>query len=189
MCYPIQLHHAIIGLVLLPTCPLSFDERDNFVEDLRENLDSIISPPSSSSSSSSTPSPSSSVPFNRDPQQQLRNHSPTKPFPFFNSHFSSLPSSVVNTPLISQRRGSMQSLSSSPFTERAKKVVPFLSQRRGSLSDIRTASFTEKKAENMVSYEEMIRSSPHTKTKQNKQVKQVCSLKGLCGGLVLYVSQ
>ncbi len=159
------------------------DERDHFLDQLSENLDTFFF----MASSETTPPvggvsgnggqmggrPRSGAFLNRIP-------SPTKSFTppsgggasssAHSSHFSAV--SIPSRSMLSHRRGSLQNLNSSPLSSRnnnnrgmMKRGTPHLTERRGSLSDLRFASSlkSEKRAENIVSFEDMIRNSPNAR--------------------------
>ena len=177
--HTLQLLQSLIGLVVLPTCPLSVDERDNFLDQLSENLDTFFfvaatetTPPvGGAGNGNQMGGRSRSGAFlNRIP-------SPTKSFTppsgggassSGHPHFSAV--SIPSRSMLSHRRGSLQNLNSSPLSSRnnrgmMKRGTPPLTERRGSLSDLRFApSFKpEKRAENIVSFEDMIRNSPNAR--------------------------
>ena len=168
---------------MLPTCPLSVDERDAFLTRLSESLDTFFfvtpmqaTPPQgvaggSSGSGSQTggrPRPGGAAVLNRMP-------SPPKSFPPISSgsatlsHFPAL--SMSGRSMLSHRRGSLQNLNSSPLAHRTammKRGTPPLTERRGSLNDLRfplSLRAEKKPVENIVSFEDMIRNSPNARRK------------------------
>ena len=101
----------------------------------------------------------------------LVGETPANSSPLFHSYHSSPPSMKKLSPLLGQRRGSLQSLNSPTFGRKGilQRGSPLVDQRRGSWTDLRSAPHvTFEKPGKLVSYEDMVKNSPRLKEKFKK---------------------
>jgi len=96
---------------------------------------------------------------------------PTNSSPIFHSYHSSPSSLKKLSPMLGQRRGSLQSLNSPTLARKGilQRGTPLVNQRRGSWTDLRsTQHVTFEKPGKLVCYEDMVKNSPKMKDKFKK---------------------
>ena len=158
-----QLFQAIIGCVYLPTCPLAYDDREQFVQGLLKNMDSFLfigCVPTGNTTREGSVSPTKPLP----PPKPL----PPKPVPVAQPYYPSPPPppAALSASKSELRRGSFQPSSGLRKKGLLHKGTPHLTERRGSLTDLRMRP----KEMNMVSIADL-RNSPNPRTKERKATK------------------
>lgn len=132
--HTLQLFESIIGCAYLPTCPLAYDEREDFLQGLLKSIESFLfigCAPTGNARDGSV-SPTKPLP----PPKPL----PPKPVQVAKPYYPPAPPppavlATLNTPISEQRRGSFQ-----PMLRKKgilHKGTPHLTERRGSLTDLR----------------------------------------------------
>ncbi len=152
----VQILSAIVGLAILPTCPLSCEKKDGILQHLCRHIEEHCC------SSASKPTNRGSI---------LVGEPPTSSSPLFHSYHSSPSSLKKLSPLLGQRRGSLQSLNSPTQARKGilQRGTPLVNQRRGSWTDLRSVPHvTFEKPGKLVSYEDMVKNSPKGKEKFKK---------------------